>query len=375
MKRIFYLTRSFPPDAGGGPLIRKHSVELLRESGFEVFVVAPGYAGTVKDDNIVRLGPVFPPARFGLMLERIGAFEDYLDLWVKKAFSFLCETVTSDDTVLATSGGELSAIALGWRLKRHCGCRFVINLHDPVDYTIVNGLRLNDRFHVARDKAEERYFFAADALITSSANNMRWLKKKYPAISERIVNNYFGYLTDCRPEPKSTVENGLHIVYGGAFSGAQSPEILARACADMKDVSVTFIGDCLAYKPLDEYRDRYNFVSYLDNAGYLEFLKHKATVGFVPLCGDYFQACFPSKIFDYINAGLPMLGALPYGDALEVINKGYGIACHYTDIDGISAAVAAMRQPETLARFRANIMRDRKSWSMHSRIQEILPLL
>ena len=54
------------------------------------------------------------------------------------------------------------------------------------------------------------------------------------------------------------------------------------------------------------------------------------------LTNNYLAACFPSKIFEYINLGLPILGALPNSDAMDFINQnGIGKAFHFTEIEAM----------------------------------------
>ena len=54
---------------------------------------------------------------------------------------------------------------------------------------------------------------------------------------------------------------------------------------------------------------------------FLKFMIENIDIGFVSLANDYLGACVPSKIYEYINLGLPIIGALPNGDGLDIINK------------------------------------------------------
>ena len=99
-------------------------------------------------------------------------------------------------------------------------------------------------------------------------------------------------------------------------------------------------------------------------------------VGFVSLAKDYYQACVPSKIYEYINLGLPMIGALPGGDSVNIINdNNYGIACKYNDINSIVNSIVKLQDKEILTNINNSILKDRKKWYMKNKILELNTML
>jgi hypothetical protein len=95
-------------------------------------------------------------------------------------------------------------------------------------------------------------------------------------------------------------------------------------------------------------------------------------VGFVCLANDYLGACVPSKIYEYINLGLPMIGALPKGDGMDIINNNkYGIACKYYDVEGIVKAMNKMSNKYYLEEIKNNIISDKDKWYMGEKIKEV----
>ena len=374
--KIWYITRSYYPSITGGTIIRKSQVDLFKNLGFYVEVVKPCYdTKTALIDSINK--SVFvsnAEIKIGLALERLGIFEDYLDNWAKKTYLLLRGKVSSKDLIFATSGGELGCLKLGAMLKRFSKCRLVFNYHDPLDYSYVNGLRLNDRFHVNREISELKYLKEANLIVTSSEVNKRSLQKKFPFVSSRVYCNYFGYVSDA-PRPNRKSINGLNFAYGGTFSKVQSPHLLAIAAKEVSNINITFIGDYLNYSPLRPFRSTCTFIKTIPYNEYLQFMAKNIDVGFLSLADDYLGACVPSKLYEYINLGMPILAALPDGDAKDIINNcGYGIAVGYNDPKVLRDAIELMKDKTKFEKFRARLYHDRPKWAMKNRFKELTEL-
>jgi len=380
MRRIFFFTRSYPPDKGGGVITRLKKIELLRKAGYKVVVVAPDYAdsSTTVTEELIRIPYSSNKAKvkIDLWLENFGIYEDYLDNWVKKTFNLLKDIVTSSDILYCTSGGELGMIKLGFFLKKECNCKFVINFHDPINYTKVNGLtRKAPVFAVNRDSFEKKYIPFADLIITCSQTFNTSLKVKYPFL-KNIKNSYHGYTNRSIIEiAKKKYVKPLKILYGGVFNQIQSPEILAEAILRTSNITGVFIGDYMHYKPILEYKGvkQIELYSRMSQNDFQEKVKSEIDIGFFSLKGDYWGACVPSKLFEYINLGLPILASLPPGDASDIVNMyHYGIAIHYSNLDGLVDAIEYMSDIAVLNNFRENILADRYKWSFEATFSDVL---
>ena len=375
--KIYYLTRSYSPyQKGGGSLMRTGAVKYIQELGWNVTVIMPNYNSKVWniDGNIIQI-PFNYNLRIASYLERVGFYEDYLDKWVEEAFKYLKDNVKNEDTIFTTSGGELGMIKLGFLLQKEIGCKFIINFRDPLDYSLVNGLKLDNKFHVSREKQELKYLKNSNLIITSSKTNQKSLIDKYPQFKDKIVNNYFGYIQQVILNPKKK-KTDLSIAYVGNMGTLQTPEILYDAykrLENRENIKIYFIGDSKNYTPLKDIIDKnIVFIDYLPHEEFLKFMNDNIDVGFVSLTSDYLGACVPSKIYEYLNLGLPMIGALPDGDGMEIINSdGYGVACKYSDINSISNAIDKFRSNSFLSSIRENILKDRDSWSMKEKIKEV----
>jgi glycosyltransferase involved in cell wall biosynthesis len=378
--KLYYLTRSYYPyQKSGGTLMRLGAVKYLQELGWNIIVVMPNYNSKkiIIEHDIIQI-PFLQRhvQKLDSLLERVGIYEDYLDKWIENAWEYLKDKIQKEDIIFATSGGELGMIKLGSLLKDEIHCKFVGNFRDPIDYSLVHNLKLNNKFHINREKKEEQYLKNSDLIITSSISNKISLEKKYPQFHNKIVNNYFGYISEVDLKFSiQKVNKKLTIAYVGNMSITQKPEILYELYKNLENnnIEIYFIGNYKNYKPLQNIKDNnIKFIDFIPHDEFLKFMIENIDIGFVSLANDYLGACVPSKIYEYINLGLPMIGALPDGDGRDIINNnGYGIACKYNDIEGLSNAIRNFLDRDYLGNIKSNIIKDKENWAMQNRIKEV----
>jgi hypothetical protein len=375
MPKLYFLARYINKNVGGG-LLRLKQVELLRQAGVETILILPNYQSDemIVEDDCIQI-PFKGTQKIELLKQHLGIVDDYLHSWEADAFKYLSGRISSGDIVFASASGELSCLKLASRLKETCRSRYVANLHDPLDYSKVNGQRFGDRLHVSRERSERKYLSNADLIITSSQTYRKVLGAKYPKIASRIINNYFGYPE--KIELRARKPGGkLRIVYGGSFQSTQGPEILAKASLDLDGVEIYFIGNHKNYQPIQAYRGKFTLIDSMPHQDYLDFITENVDVGFVSLARDYLGVCVPSKIFEYLNLGLPMIGALPEGDAKDLINeREYGLAAHFKDIKRVREHIVTLCDPANRRRFGDNVLRQRDTWEMKNQFAEILDVL
>lgn len=380
-KKIYYITRSYYPyQKGGGPLMRTGAVIYLEELGWDVTVVMPNYetkefiiTGGIwqipfKSKHIQKVASLF---------ERVGIYEDYLDKWVNYAFEYLQDKIIKDDIVFSTSGGELGMIKLGSLLKTKTCCKFVVNFRDPLNYGYMNELRRDKKPHIGREKSHEKYISNADLILTSSEYYANVLKKRFIHLEDKIYNNYFGYIKQIDTSMyKKNKSDKLRIAYAGIMGSTQRPELLYKAyklIKNNKNIELYFIGNKSSYKPLQNIEDtNVHFIDFLPHDEFLQFMCTNIDVGFVSLINDYYGACVPSKIYEYINLELPIIGALPDGDGKEMISKfGFGFASQYDDVEDLSQNIDLMRNKKELEKYRNNVLKMKVNFSMSETIKEV----
>ena len=155
----------------------------------------------------------------------------------------------------------------------------------------------------------------------------------------------------------------------------QSPEILAEAILKTTNVEGIFIGKYENYTPMLKYdkSDRIKLLPMMSHDQYIITMSKSADIGFLSLRGDYWGACVPSKLFEYINMGLPVLASIPLGDAFDIINENnYGRAVYYKDMNGLIEAIKYMSNPDTLDTMRRNVFEDREKWAFDVNFANVL---
>ncbi len=381
--KLYYITRTFyPHQKGGGPLMRAAAVDKLRELGWDVVVVMPGYRQIKvhESDNLIQI-PTLPILKITRLLQKVGLLEDYLDLWVRKSLKYLKNVVKKGDLVFATSGGELGTLKLAALLKSETGCTAVLNFRDPLEYALCHNLLIDNSYHVSREKSEKKYLSAADLLVTSSQHYKSNLIDKYPEFAQKVINNYFGFFSNLLEVQRINERDDsiIRICYMGTMTNAQKPEILIEAflslASNIKNkIELVFIGNHKPYCEFDPYRntDKILFLDYMSSEELKEYIQANIHIGFVSLVKDYYGACVPSKIYEYINFELPILAALPSGDGLDIVNDNkFGLACKYNNTSELQNNIERMTDPVFLDLVRNKLKTNKNAWSMDTQIKTL----
>ena len=381
--KLYYITRTFYPyQQGGGPLMRAAAVDKLRELGWDVVVVMPGYRQIKvhESDNLIQI-PTLPILKITRLLQKVGLLEDYLDLWVRKSLKYLKNVVKKGDLVFATSGGELGTLKLAALLKSETGCTAVLNFRDPLEYALCHNLLIDNSYHVSREKSEKKYLSAADLLVTSSQHYKSNLIGKYPEFSQKVINNYFGFFSNLLEVQRINERDDsiIRICYMGTMTNAQKPEILIEAFVSLASniknkIELVFIGNHKNYREFDLYRnkDKIVFLDYMSSDELKGYIQKNIHIGFVSLVKDYYGACVPSKIYEYINFELPILAALPSGDGLDIVNDNkFGLACKHNNTSELQNNIEKMTDPVFLDLVRTKLKTNKAAWSMDTQIKTL----
>lgn len=373
MKKLYFITRTIPEENSGGGIVRRGSVECLRKEGYDVIIVAPSSVSDISEDRIlVKDFSSDFQYKYNLLLSRFGLKSDYLQEWAKKAYETLLPIVNKDDIVLATSGGEMGALILAADLKKSIGCKVVYNLHDPISYTHLQGkYSTPSTFYVhPRDKKEKELFGCADKIVTSSQFYANWLKEKYPEFEDKFLCHHFGYIQKIgNPQLSLLHHDRINVVYGGAMGKLQSPEILIQVAGRFKDIQFTYVGNVPFIVP--ESASNVKVLPKMPYTDFVDYLVKNADIGFFSLTGHIAKWCVPSKLYEYINSGIPMLACIE-GDARNIIKENdFGEVCDYS-VDGISDGLRKLLAGNRLEIVKNNILDNRLSWYMESTITELI---
>ena len=109
---------------------------------------------------------------------------------------------------------------------------------------------------------------------------------------------------------------------------------------------------------------------------FLHYMQTNADIGFLSLTSAYAGNCLPSKLYEYINLGLPILASLPDGQAKNLIQeRGYGIVCNDGDISSLRDAVTLLLEPARYAAFCRTINEEHENWACENRIPQFVQIM
>ena len=375
--RIYVLMATYSHLYSSGGTIAKATYEILRKEGYDVKVISTTDQNMLQCNDEVTYLPLGWKIRIGSLLTRIGMAEDYLDRWVSSGLEFFKkENLTQEDLLIATSVGEIGTLKLASILKKLYNCKYIAHLHDPVKHAKMNGYKYDWKPHASREKTERNYLINADYVVTCCNTYLEALHKKYSFLSNRLVNAHFGWIESVEKSNRKA-ENILRIAYGGNFGWPQSPEILAKAVEGLDGVEAVFIGKYQNYKPILRFTDKSNIrlIDRMSHRDYIIYMQTNVDVAFLSLSKEYFSACIPAKLYDYINIGLPILASLPDGEAKKIINDNqYGIAVSI-DVNGLREAICSLLDDKVRRIFINNINLDKNKWNIKNQLYPLINLV
>ena len=117
-----------------------------------------------------------------------------------------------------------------------------------------------------------------------------------------------------------------------------------------------------------------NFKEQMSSEDYQEFVNNQIDVGFFSLVGSLSELCVPSKLYEYINLEIPVLGVIN-GDGKQIINDNkIGFVCT-PDKEDIIRGIVYLKDIENLAQAKKNIKKIKPDWSLEAKYQKALNLI
>lgn len=365
--KIYYITRTWPNEKNSKScaLLRKNQAEFLGEFG-KVVIVTPSYdANEFISDERISFRYSTRHEKIDRRLQSLKILEDSLDSWVKKTVCYLEKVVLAEDIVFSSTGGELACIKIGSLLKIKIGCKFIIHFRDPVDGDILHKRMAPGYKGFSRKELVDKYCSNADGIITYSEQYAEILRERSWANEKIISGNYIGYrekvtLPDFVPKHKKEI----NIVYAGTATYIQNCEILYEYLRGIEGIKITYIvGEPEKLKARMP-EQNINCIPLMSHDDFLKYMINNADVGFLSLKGQYFKTATTSKLYEYINLGLPILAAVQKdGAAAEIIEKNhFGIVCDENDRESFLVGAQKMLDMESLNEFRKSIYLHRDEW-------------
>ncbi|MEM0913127.1 MAG: glycosyltransferase [Planctomycetota bacterium] len=411
-RRVLMVAFYFPPDGGGGTQRTLKFCRYLPSFGWSPVVLAPPPRDatsqwTPRDDSLLaEVGPDLrvervpiggAPTGWAAGLARIDEAHDWLEPAADAAEELVdrlgCEAVV-------VSLGPFDLGYLGRRLAERLDVPVVLDLRDP---WALDGARVHSSKHawqVHRD-AMAATCRAVDAVIANTPGARAAIESAFPGLSvatrlDTITNGFDSAdFPDRQPvEPPSPAEDApMTLVHAGTFharqgAGQRGLKGLLRSFvryqpepADLSGRTPLHLLDAIERlreqgHPLGR-RVRLEQLGVVDDAlrrlveghpagdavdlvGYVDHAEATRRVSaadalFLPLHGlppGHRSRIVPGKLYEYLAAGRPILGALPEGDARDwLIDSGMGEAAPPTDPAAIADALIRLDEGRRAGRY------------------------
>lgn len=366
-RKIYYITRTYTHDSNsGGALMREGAVKQFCEHGYQVEVISLSKTlNNISLDNqcLTLFDNGKGSDKVNWTKQRFGFSEDYLDEWANNCVNYLLPKVNKEDIVFATTGGDLASLKVASLVKDKTDCVYIANFRDPVLHTTVHNKSLSPFLHVNRDHLLIKYLNNADLVVTSCNSYKEYIEGKFQG---RIINNHFGFLDNESNRDYSHLPNNkksLNIVYAGTLNKYQGPNYYPSIFSGLKKTSLTVYSNS---DPFKREHDNIYIKSSVTRDELYRCIVENHNAGFVSLSNPYFSVCVPSKIYEYINIGLPIFGFLPDGEARSIVNdNNFGYIAKVGKYSELRQKLDYYSNKlELVDDLKVNVQNSRDKWSM-----------
>lgn len=367
--KVCFISAQYPPLSRTWR--RYQFARLLAEGGCDVEVVTHGNIsralGSFVDDPdmvadsawLVHRPRAVPWYLTGEVLFRAGLVACPYVNWVGPAARAASRIVGPDDVVCSVYP-PLSNHMAAYRTAMRTGARLVLDFRD--EYL---GLSHGVRRWQAR-AWQARLLARADLVsVATEAVADSFVQQGLSADRVHLTENgYWERPQDLPPYPARTP---VRVVYVGALSAAQGPEVLADAVALLRardpvraqQIEVEIYGpDNLFCRRVLQPRlgPGISYGGYLPAQRVTEILG-AAHVGFLSLSSERYAYAVPGKLYDYIAHERPVLASLPTGSASRLIERDHlGLLAPCGDAAALATQLAALADTDLCRSLHRNVV-------------------
>lgn len=367
MKTIYLVSYYFAPLGRADGVNRTYLVKCLSELGWDVQVITGlKYRSLIlnfqEDPFLLNILPPsvqihrFESHRGWLCydLKKImGVARNLRNHWIKEAEKFS----PKEKGVFLAIVPPLDNAFLAYKLAEKHGCLLALYYPDEV---------LEVPAHIVH---------RAEVIFCVTPEIKKSLEKHYTHPNIIVVEHGFADLAQL--PPKDAVHLPLRLVYAGSFNFRTRPEWGAKAYHQLKQKYPSEANKIeIDYYGPDGYYFRLFLQRYLnDHIHFKGYLPFKKLMDVLPeydmaLTVNHADVAFPSKVYHYLNAGLPVFAVTEHPGLMDFIEK-YDIGL----VSGL-AVDEIMRQlmilavdKEHLLQWRGNILKVRHQFSLSTRMQ------
>lgn len=291
--------------------------------------------------------------------------------WVPGAFRLARRLMREQDIrTVYVSGTPFSSFLVAALLKRRCGARVVIDYRDPWTQSITY-----DRRGVRRwvDRRMEAWIVRqCDAVISNTRHNDARMAAEFGEGQPRdkFVAIHNGFDADDFAGIPRERNAKFTVTYAGAFYYSVGSDFSGGIGDAMKTYSPLYFFEALerffARRPEAKERTRVRFMGvlgqgydphiaqhgletvierlgYIDYDEHLRVLKNSDALLLVLSRGEKSRGWIPSKFFQYLGTGNPILAMAPEGEVRDIVREtGAGVCVEPDDVEGASRALESL---------------------------------
>ena len=374
MNKIYFISNYFVP-LGRANANRAFMVKYFHEEGWDIEVVAgkdhKSYILSFQEDH--SLWDIIPSilkihrfsARPGWFSYDVGEFlkrpDNVRRHWIAEAERNL---VLSEKGIIYAIVPPLDNAVLAYKLA----CKY--------DYPLV-------LYYVDDDvcEVESKIFARANLIICVTPQIKDNLVARYGQRNIHVVAN--GYLEEIKVSEKTAVNDPLRLIYAGSMTFRTGPEVFAQAYNLLASENPS-----LAQKLSIDFYAPSNYYSFLflkkhlnPNIRFKGFLPFRDLMKELPsydiaLASTKGEISFTSKIYQYLNAGLPIFTSSDDQCLKKFIEKNrVGLTASRRITDVADQLKELINHPERIADWRKNVRAIKPQFSFKKRIEGISQLL
>ncbi len=365
--KILIVTQHFPPERGAVRRIfefaryfvsQGHDVSVLTAiPNYPDGIVPPKYKGKFFDYEVMDGVKVYRswvlPASNNQPKKRMIGFITFLMTTIINSF----KVKGKFDMVIASSP-PITTPLIGWILSKLKNCKFVLEIRDLQPESSEDFGNLNRSFFTRMLKKYMQYMYKkADRIVGVTEGISRFLQDNI-ADKDKIVTIKSGVGTEFINASSNGIrqkfgwDNKFLVIYSGTLGWAHSLETFvesARQLHDQPDILFTFIGDGQKREVLEGMVRDYG-------------LKNVEFIGVQPLesipyflqAGDVLvhsmkdvpvtKGSLPSKLFEYMASGKPIIYGSTGGEAVDELHKAGGaLSYHCEDVDRLTELILELK--------------------------------
>ena len=392
-QKLYFIACCFPP-FGRGNAITNSCVANSLAHRFRVEVVCMerpegGVISYQEDESLFkRLNPnlrihrVQADGWFGLntLFYAIGILPCYFLNWAWRVWRNRDQIFKNDGVVFAVYP-VFSDLLLGFAISRFYKMPLLIDFRDDFLGVISGGWRRIFRPYYAY--IERMLVKSAQKISVTTESLQHDIVKRYGLSTDQVEVVY--NIVPSVPRQNNVDESlskKMNVIYAGAMSSVQKPEVLLKAYAQLrktdaqwsKRLTVDFFGPESPYFKMAIRKWLGQGCSY---GGFLpqeEIARRvlQADIGFFSLSDDTYAYATPTKLFDYIGAGIPIVAALPHGASRQIIEEyQIGLVVNPDDIVNLANCLKTMVEDEGVRKTcSANMQPLRKKFSTDRQIEK-----